>query len=66
MEMSGSFLECLCLVKIIATEKSFTGSNKSGSESGSFILIVKLSQVIVWSLKSSVIPISCHNDVHRE
>ena len=37
-------------------KKSFIESNKSANDSRSFILIVKSSQVIVWSLKSSVIP----------
>ena len=58
LETSRSFLKHLCLIKIIAPEKSFTGSNQSGSDSGSFMWIVKSSQVIVWSLKSSMIPSS--------
>ena len=46
------------LQRSLLQKKLFTGSNKSGSDSGSFILIVKSSQVIVWSLKSSVMPSS--------
>ena len=33
---------------------SVPGSNNSGNDSGSFILIVESSQVIVWSLKLSI------------